>query len=90
MNTQQKHKKILSNLKKYYKENDDIWDKELIDSLITEYFVVEEFKGNSKIKTDKHLKWEHSLLVRTSMFWGVAKHLNKSIATSFWKQLYNL
>lgn len=91
MNTNHKHKILLSNLKKYYKEDDDIWDKQLIDKIITEFFVVEEFKWNKKIKVDKKVsKAKHSLIVRTLMFWWKCKHLNKKIAVDFWKQIYNL
>lgn len=86
----EKHKKILSSLKRYYKEDDDIWDKELIDQIITEYFVVEEFKWNKKIKVDKNYPEnnKHSLLVKTSIFWWIGKHLNRDIATTFAKEIY--
>lgn len=91
MDTKQKHKLLMSNLKKYYKEDDDIWDKELIDQIITEYFVVDEYKWIRKIKEDKTRKHsKHSLVVRTPMFWWVWKHLNTKIAKDFGKQLYNL
>lgn len=90
METKQKHKILLSNLKKYYKEDDDIWDKELIDKTITEFFVVEEYNWNKKIKIDKKVRWKHTLLVKTPMFWWICKHLNRKVAINFWKQIYNL
>jgi len=89
MNTEQKHKILLSNLKKYYKEDDDIWDRDLINKTIAEYFVLEEFKGNRKIKQDNH-KSKFNLIVRTRMFGWCAKHIDWKFARDFWKQLYNL
>ena len=88
--TKQRHKTLMSNLKKYYKEDDDIWDKEFIDKVITEFFVVEEYKWNKKIKVDKRIWKKHNLIVKTPMFWWIAKHLNNKIAVDFGKQLYNL
>lgn len=70
-----KHKIILWNLKKYSKENDDIWDKQLIDEQITTYF----FFSKNKIKKDKSRGWSHRHIVKTKMFWWSAKHLNSLI-----------
>lgn len=87
MQVKQKHKIIYTNLKKYYKEKDDIWDYQLIDKHITEYFIVENLNWRKKIIEDKKASKKRSLLVKTKMFWSQRKHLNYYIASNFLKSL---
>lgn len=83
-----KHKILLKYLKNSYKEKDDIWDFELIEQQINEFFWVDIVNWKRKIIQDKYMKDKNrEIMVKTKMFWWHSKHLNKNYLNQFLKNL---